>query len=586
MLQPERMRYVQMLAKREDAKELIEKLAELRLLHVQDHERQTVGKTEIDIGEPEADAEALSDALTKTRQLLHSLQPGKGRDVQTDVPGRIAIVRAIAERMEEHQRALSEAEQKLRENRERTDFLASIPDPGSPIESLFATKRVRTYLVKRQHLDVSPVFLTTNDRYMLVTVSQEKDMRRFDPIDMSRLRGVTGTKEEALASLGREQNVLERTIEREQRALDGLGEHVPFLRETERVLALALLKAQAPLRFGSTRRLCLIRGYVPESRAHELEGLAAAYTATPARDAPTKLKNPQAVQSFEALMRLYTLPRYNEIDPTSLMAFTFPLFFGFMLGDIGYGLALLGIFLWIRHVWPRTKQFAQIVIVSALSTVAFGTLYGEFFGMEQLGGLHLPSLIHRAENIETMFLIAILFGIAHINIGLLFGMRNVAREHDWLHALAGKGGWMLLQVAAVMLAGSYGLLAWQPPAAIGWTLLALSVGGIAFAERLQGIMELPMIFSHTLSYLRLVAIGLASVYLAVVTNQLGGQVVQHGILWAPAGVLVVLTGHTINLALGLLGPFLHSLRLHYAEFFMKFYTGGGKPFLPFGEVHT
>ena len=117
-----------------------------------------------------------------------------------------------------------------------------------------------------------------------------------------------------------------------------------------------------------------------------------------------------------------------------------------------------------------------------------------------------------------------------------------------------------------------------------WTVLGLGIAGILYGEKLQGLFELPSIFGNLLSYLRLVAIGLSSVYFALVINDLGGGLVHQGGAWLVLGVLVIILGHTLNLALGLLGPFIHSLRLHYAEFFMKFYAGGGKPYQPFGVV--
>jgi V/A-type H+/Na+-transporting ATPase subunit I len=91
-------------------------------------------------------------------------------------------------------------------------------------------------------------------------------------------------------------------------------------------------------------------------------------------------------------------------------------------------------------------------------------------------------------------------------------------------------------------------------------------------------------FSNMLSYARLVAIGLASVYLAFVVNQIAGGMFVKGGLWLALGVIILIIGHAVNLALGLMGPFLHSLRLHYVEFFTKFYEGGGRQYKPFGTI--
>jgi len=101
-------------------------------------------------------------------------------------------------------------------------------------------------------------------------------------------------------------------------------------------------------------------------------------------------------------------------------------------------------------------------------------------------------------------------------------------------------------------------------------------------EGAKGLIEIPALFSHMLSYARLMAVGLASVILAAVINDLAGEMFAAGIAGIIGGVLLLAVGHSVNIGLGLISPFLHSLRLHYVEFFTKFYHGGGIRYIPFG----
>jgi len=194
----------------------------------------------------------------------------------------------------------------------------------------------------------------------------------------------------------------------------------------------------------------------------------------------------------------------------------------------------------------------------------------------------------------VMFAIAIVIGVVHVNLGLIIGFVNELRN-GLVVAFLRKGSWVLLEIAVLTLALGYGVLAnlaaisWLSAlpvihVAFGWSLFCLALIGIWLGEGAKGFLETPMLFSNILSYLRLVALGLSSVFLALVVNEMAMGLFDKGGLWILVGIVILLVGHTINLVLGLLGPFLHSLRLHYVEWFTKFYEGGGKPYVPFGEV--
>jgi len=357
------------------------------------------------------------------------------------------------------------------------------------------------------------------------------------------------------------------------------------LRGTERLLAIELLKAQAPLRFGATAHVTLIRGWVPATRSGELlatladSGVQHVAELTDPEDAPTLLSNPRAARGFEALLSMYSLPRYREIDPTSVMAITFPVFFGFMLGDIGYGLLVLLLAILVARARPLLRPFTEVLGISAMSAILFGIAFGEVFGLESIAGWELPFLLHRTAEPMTLGLIALGFGVLHVNLGLVFGLVNESRRHGIAHGILRKGGWFTIEAGIVFL-----FLGWTWP---WWSIaIALGIVALAWSEGLVGIVELPTLITHTLSYLRLAAIGLSGVFLAAVTNDIGGSLVANGGIGIFTGLLVLVIGHAITLALGLFGPFLHSLRLHYAEFFLKFYEGGGRPYEPFGDVRV
>jgi len=604
------MREVSLLVKHTDRDRVIELLADAKAVHLVDHKKFSIGKTDIDIGTPTETAAALSDALTKTRTLLNKLPKRESPEqpVEMSFQERLATVQHLAEQYATYEQKLSSLNEQEELLKKQLGILEKLESFTSPIETIFRTKAVENLLLdgssNSKHAllqQLNPVYTLKNGHALFISIPTGKrndDLIKeagFTVVDLTPLRDLTGTIDDIKNHLREPLEHNSHSKKNELTNIENLSVHIPFLRDSDHVIGLELMKAQAPLRFGSTKRVTLINGFVPEGKwesfKQNMQEIDAVMTAQDAEEGPIALKNPPVLNNFEELIKMYTLPKYNEIDPTSLMAITFPIFFGFMLGDIGYGIALLILFTILRIKIPNLKHFFDIIILSAISTIAFGIFFGEFFGTEQFFGYHFHPLFHRASDLNIMFGLCALLGLAHINLGLTLGIINETKKHGFAHAIIEKGSWMLLQVGILLVAANYGLLESIPVLNsisllpfVGWSVLAASVAGIYWGEGLQGMFELPMIVSHTLSYFRLLAIGLASVYLAVVVNDLGGGMVANGGIGIVMGILVIILGHTVNLALGLLGPFLHSLRLHYAEFFMKFYGGGGKAYQPFGVI--
>jgi V/A-type H+-transporting ATPase subunit I len=298
---------------------------------------------------------------------------------------------------------------------------------------------------------------------------------------------------------------------------------------------------------------------------------------------PVALDNPAPARPFESLVRLLALPRYNGPDPTLLMAFGLPFFFGLILGDVGYGvlLLLLSLLLLRRFKQPGLgRDVPRVLAFGAAWAILFGVLYGEAFGNlgEHLGMRPLWLDRASAEQVPALLLFTLVLGTVHVTLGLVLGVWEAWRARSRGHLLE-RGG-MLVGLIGLFLAVA-SLVHWLPTGltpglaviVVGVVLLGASYGWVGC---LAGPIEFIGIIGNILSYLRLAAIGLASVYMARVANDLAGQM-GNAILGAIVAILI----HSLNLVMGAFSPTIHSLRLHYVEFFRKFYEGGGRPYEPF-----
>ena len=338
-----------------------------------------------------------------------------------------------------------------------------------------------------------------------------------------------------------------------------------------------------------TPRAFVLEGWIPSAARPDLEGqlgksfgdrveVETVSSEEWAGDTvPVVLKNPRLFRPFETITGMMPLPKYGTVDPTPFVAVFFPMFFGVVLGDIGYG-ALLGVISLILHFrsQPNTKlrSISEIGLACSLFTMVFGFLYGELFG--DLGhriGLH-PIIFNREEAFFPFLGLALALGVVHIVLGLVVGAVKMFRG-DKRRAL-GKGMAAVMVVLIVMaLMAAFDML----PARF-FTPLVISVL-VAFpilviGEGVLAPIELVSTLGNVLSYARIMAVGTASVMMAVVANRMAGAF--GGVV---VGTLFALLFHLINFVLGVFSPTIHLLRLHYVEFFGKFYSPGGSQYRPF-----
>lgn len=301
-------------------------------------------------------------------------------------------------------------------------------------------------------------------------------------------------------------------------------------------------------------------------------------------DAPVFYDNPAWVKPFEFVMQLVAPPRYNEFDPSPVLAIFFPLFFGLMVGDIGYGLVILAFALVIRYRFRAiafAKSLAEILIISSVPAIFFGFLFGEFFGDlgETLGWIAPVQFMgitwNRVDAMIPLLVLAITLGVVHVFLGLFIGIRNAIITKKRRH-LYEKTGMLLMMVAIIvlvlMLAGFVPGFVLYPAVA----LIVIALPLILMGAGMFGMIEVMSTIGNILSYARLMAIGMASVILAMVANRLSGA---FGI--ALLGIVVALLLHMLNVILAMFSPSIHAIRLHLVEFFSKFYEGGGTPYKPF-----
>ncbi|HEY7479903.1 MAG TPA: V-type ATPase 116kDa subunit family protein [Gemmatimonadales bacterium] len=340
----------------------------------------------------------------------------------------------------------------------------------------------------------------------------------------------------------------------------------------------------------TSRRAFVLEGWLPTARRQRLTHELAARVGDTVvveevgreewkgDDAPVILSNPRLFRPFELIVRQLPLPRYGSLDPTPFVAVFFPMFFGLMLGDIGYGAVLAGLGLLLhRRSRPGSvlRTVAEIAGPCAAFTIIFGALYGELFG--DLGhhwlGLR-PLLFNREEAIVPFLGLAVALGLVHVLLGLGLGVANALRGRHPRAALGrGLTALMILLILAALLA-SIDVL---PAALFTPSVIALLVVFpiLIFAEGIVAPIELLATIGNVLSYARIMALGVASVMLAVVANRMAGALGS-----AVVGAVFALLFHLVNFALGLFSPTIHALRLHYVEFFGRFYSPGGLEYHP------
>lgn len=378
--------------------------------------------------------------------------------------------------------------------------------------------------------------------------------------------------------------------------------HLTPLRAIREELSIWRDRFDVSRNYGTSRDVVYLHGWIRKKDTDRLHDVLQKVTndefflfskpAGPEDDVPVRYDNPGWLAPFEILTSTFSRPRYNEIDPTPFFAPAYLLFFGLMLGDAGYGviIALVG---WLLYQGPGKNDLAfrdmsYILIWCGVADIILGTIQGGWFGDLLPRFFHVTPpfvLIEPLNQPILLFQIALIIGTIHINLGILLGLWQNVRERMYRTAIMDHGIWFILQpAAAVLLVGFFGWMTFSP-LVTNLAILGAVIGLLVLFVRNgpMGFFSLTGFLGDWLSYVRILALALATGGIAMTINILSEMIASvHPLMIIPA-ILFCIAGQLFNLAIQTLGSVIHALRLHYIEFFGKFYSGGGKEFVPFHE---
>lgn len=382
--------------------------------------------------------------------------------------------------------------------------------------------------------------------------------------------------------------------------LSALDEEVKYLELAYEYYHNEYTRTLVNTNFLKTDKVSLIQGWVAYSDNDELtkivkDTLGEDYYLSFAEvkdeeidDVPIRLKNNDLNKSFENITEMYSLPRYNEIDPTPLLAPFFLIFFGMMVADAGYGLLILIgslVALKVFNLDDSQKQFAKFFMYLSIPTIIFGFIYGSFFG--DFINLEGVRLIDPSKDVNTILVASIVFGVIQIFFGLGIKAYVLIRDGRPLDALYDVGSWVLTLVSIGVFAmgsgslatiGKYGMIVGMIAIVLTQGRHMKSVGG-KLGQGLYALYGITGYVGDLVSYTRLMALGLAGGSIAGALNLIIGMFPTVALIIL--GPVIFILAHIFNLGLSLLGGYVHTCRLEYVEYFSKFYEGGGRPFEPF-----
>jgi len=365
------------------------------------------------------------------------------------------------------------------------------------------------------------------------------------------------------------------------------------LEKYQELLMIERQREESQNKFAKMEHVVAIEGWIPErsstQAAQEIREISheacviAVSDPEEGDDVPVQLKNPKFVRSFELLTRLYGLPAYNGVDPTLFLVPGFLLFFSIMLTDAMYGIIALVLGLLLIRGGGRYNQFMKdggVILSSAgVATIIIGALSGGWFGDFglKLSILSAMQVFDPMVRVTAFLYIALTIGLAHVNAGVVINvLHNLKRRQMW--KAMSENLWFLFAQPGLF----FFLVGYK---SAGLIFIVISLILLLMGHKAMSMFQVTGFMGDILSYARLMALGLCTTGIAMTVNVLSGMLYTAGSIGIVLAIIVFFVGHLFNFVINAIGSFVHGIRLHYVEFFTKFYQSGGTEFTPL-EMRT
>ena len=398
---------------------------------------------------------------------------------------------------------------------------------------------------------------------------------------------------------------LKKANEKLKEKVEKLLKLIPKLLIQKEYLDNALMRETVVSNFKATDTVNVIEGYIPLDMEEEFKKivnknsnksnyLEITEVDKDDEEVPILLKNSGITGLFASITQMYALPKYNEIDPTAILSIFYWIFFGMMVADFAYGLILFilsGLALMIGKFDENKKKFLKFFFALSFSTMIWGLLYGSAFG----DLIKLPTqVLDSSKDFMSIFILSIIFGAIHLVIALGIKAYILIKNGHFMDVIYDVFLWYLTLTSLIilLLAGRFGLSEFTKNIFIACAVIGM-LGIVVFGARdaktlvgrigggLYSLYGITSYIGDFVSYLRLMALGLAGGFIASAINIIVKMLVSKGILGFILGVVVFTLGQSFNIFLSFLSSYVHTSRLTYVEFFSKFYEGGGKAFKKF-----